>query len=121
MTSPLSITTFRSHEELWPSVPAPVRQRAFYTLSEREQASCWAALGDSCRREVEEALAYERALGEEPPSRHQPAQRSQAATSTSAGSVALDSGDPLKQIPPSEYVEALTGEPVPPGGFILCP
>jgi DNA primase len=35
--------------------------------------------------------------------------------------VAFSSSDPLKRTPPSEYVEALTGEEVPPSGFIHCP
>jgi hypothetical protein len=35
--------------------------------------------------------------------------------------VAFESFDPLKQIPPDVYVEALTGEEVPRNGLIRCP
>jgi hypothetical protein len=123
MRPPMNIQTFRQHEECWPDVPAPARQDAFYTLSPREQDVCWRDLDDLCRRELEDDVAYERALGQEwPTKRHQPAQRSTAATSTRPGSVALSAtDDPLKQLEPRVYVEALTGEVVPASGMMCCP
>jgi hypothetical protein len=53
--------------------------------------------------------------------RHQARRRSTATTSTRPGSVALATDDPLKQIEPRVYVEALTGEAVPANGWISCP
>jgi hypothetical protein len=53
--------------------------------------------------------------------RHQPARRSTAATSTRPDAVKFSTDDPLKQIAPRVYVEALTGETVPDNGMLSCP
>lgn len=53
--------------------------------------------------------------------RHQPSMRSTAAMSARAGAVSLSSDDPLKNIEPRVYVEALTGEVVPANGWLCCP
>jgi CHC2 zinc finger len=117
--------TFSEFSRRWPDWPAPARAIAFDTLSERQQAECWADLAERSRIRLDDEHAYERvALGyEEPPpaKRHQPAQRSTWATSTRPGDVTLSSDDPLKQMEPPLYVEALTGIEVPPGGTIRCP
>lgn len=56
-----------------------------------------------------------------PVTRHQPARRSTAATATKPETVALSGDDPLKNIEPRVYVEALTGETVPANGWLSCP
>ncbi len=56
-----------------------------------------------------------------PEKRHQPARRATAATPTRPGTVELSTDDPLKQIEPRVYVEALAGETVPASGWISCP
>lgn len=121
MGPPLNITTFYQHDQCWADCPAPVRLEAFYTLSRTERDACWRDLAAACRQEVEDDYAYERALGEESPKRHQSAQRSTASSAIKPGAVALSDNDPLKQVPPRVYVEALTGEIVPANGMIRCP
>jgi hypothetical protein len=87
------------------------------TLPERAQDACRQALAAEAREHVERENAIY--LGR--PKRHQPAQRSTAATSTRPAAVALASDDPLKKIEPRLYVEALTGELVPANGWMRCP
>jgi hypothetical protein len=85
-----------------------------------ESAARWAHLGDEVRAEHDRD---ERFYDEPwpPPRGHQPQHLSTAATSTSPGSVALATDDWLKNVSPREYVEALTGEPVPASGWLRCP
>ena len=103
----------------WVDCPAHCRQVAFGSLARHEQDSCWDALA----RECDERNEFERReLYLEPPKRHQPRQRSTAATSTRPGTVALSSADdPLKAVPPDVYFEALAGIVVPPNGWVSCP
>jgi len=83
----------------------------------------WRLIQHQARWEADEALCADPVLDyvKPEPKRHQPRQRSTAATSASAGLVAFEMFDPLKQIPPAVYVEALTGEVVPRNGKIRCP
>jgi hypothetical protein len=60
-------------------------------------------------------------LDYEPRQRHQPTRRSTAAISALPGAVAVSADDPLKNIEPRVYVEALTGETVPDNGMLSCP
>jgi hypothetical protein len=80
----------------------------------------WRVLALEARDAVELANGYD-PLDELPEKRHQPRRRSTAATSTSAGSLVLATDDPLKQIEPRVYVEAMAGEVVPASGWISCP
>jgi len=90
--------------------------------SEAPTAGDWRLIEAESRFEAVVALCPDPFLAPyEPKKRHQPRRRSTAATSTRSGDVALVSDDPLKQIPPVVYVEALTGEVVPASGFINCP
>jgi hypothetical protein len=91
------------------------------TLSPREQGACWADLDDLCRRELEDEFAYERSLGEEPPKRRSVLHGTPHSPSTGSNRVDLDHGDPLKQIPASQYLPALTGEVVSSTGRTRCP
>lgn len=89
---------------------------------ETATAGEWRLLALEARDAVELANGYDPL--DDPPreKRHQPARRSTAATSTRPGSVALSTtDDPLKQIPPRVYVEALTRETVPANGWLRCP
>jgi hypothetical protein len=115
--------TFPEFWHRWPDLPGAGRVLAFDSLSEREQRECWDDLAEHCRHRIESEYLYERRLREEwpPPKRHQPQQRSTAATSAKPGSVRLSSHDPLKKIEPRLYVEALTGETVPVNGWLRCP
>jgi hypothetical protein len=82
----------------------------------------WRLIGLDCRERVERELCPDPILDYRPTrKRHQPSMRSTAATSQRPGTVALASTDPLKRIPPSEYVEAFTREAVPTSGKIICP
>ena len=102
----------------WVDCPAHCRLVAFGSLARHEQDSCWDALALEC----DERNEYERReLYLEPPKRHQPRQRSTAATSARPRAVSLSSDDPLKNIEPRLYVEALTGEVVPASGWLSCP
>jgi len=58
----------------------------------------------------EQLNGYDPVLDFEPPKSHHPSRRSVAANSTNPSAVVLSSSDPLKRIPPREYVEAMTGE-----------
>lgn len=116
--------TFASWHAATRDLPRHVRAELFRYLPEEEQQACWDELAERCRLRTESELIYERRLDEEwpPPQRHQPQQRSTATTSsTRPGTVALSSDDPLKQIAPRVYVEALTGETVPANGWLCCP
>jgi hypothetical protein len=80
----------------------------------------WRLLALEASDAVEFANGYD-PLDEPPVKRHQPTQRSTWATSTTPGELALASDDPLKQVEPRVYVEALTGDVVPPNGWLSCP
>jgi len=92
-------------------------------VSSRPTDGVWALVDAIARWGAEEALCPDPLLADYKPrrKRHQPRQRSTAATSTRPGTVVLSTDDPLKSIPPVVYVEALTGEVVPASGFISCP
>ena len=129
--------TFTEYRQRWEALPGSVVLEMFGGLPEREQAEAWDDLAGHCEQLIDAEFAYEarqaapwcpvcrdRTVEHEPgdcPKRHQPVIRSTAATSTRSGTVWLSSGDPLKATPPSEYVEAFTGETVPASGFIHCP
>ena len=113
--------TFAELHARWPDCPGSLLAVAFDSLSAREQDECWAALAERRDRWVDAELVLERELYMGPEARHQPSQRSTAATPTRPSAVALSTGDPLKQIPPVVYVEALTGEAVPANGRMNCP
>ncbi len=103
----------------WVDCPAHGRQVAFGSLPARDQDECWTALRAECRERNE---FERRELYLEPPKRHQPRQRSTAATSTRPGTVALSStDDPLKAVPPAVYFEAIARIVVPPNGWVSCP
>jgi hypothetical protein len=112
--------TFMELWRRWPDCSAHGRMIAFGSLPERAEAECWAALAAECRERNE---FERRELYLEPPKkRHQPRQRSTAATSTRPGTVALSStDDPLKAVPPAVYFEAIAGIVVPPNGWVSCP
>jgi hypothetical protein len=114
---------FASWREATADMSAFARRVLFDFLPAAEQASCWEALRAECdrRNELErrDPLLYDPSP---PPKRHQPARRSTAATSTRPGTVALSrSEDPLKQVPPAVYFEAIAGVVVPPSGWVSCP
>jgi hypothetical protein len=103
-------------------LPGSVRLELFEALPDDVQDACWDDLGDRVRLWDESELLYEQRRYEEwIPKRHQPRRRSTAASSMGPRSVALSSGDPLKNIEPRVYVEALTGEVVPANGWLCCP
>jgi hypothetical protein len=82
----------------------------------------WRLLALECRDEVDRKNDYDAVLDfVAPPKRHQPAQRFTAATSQRPGAVALPSDDPLKNIGPATYIEALTGEAISASGWLCCP
>lgn len=112
--------TFGAFEGQTPGLSGHARSELFRYLPKADQEACWANLEWQAARETErkrrDPLLYDdREAG------HPPQQRSTFATSTRPGSVALSHGDPLKTIPPVEYVERLTGWTVPANGFIHCP
>jgi hypothetical protein len=114
--------TFERWYGLGPGVPGDRLWRLLGYAPDAER-ECWANLGWQVREETErrrrDPLLY--AEPESPRQRHQPVRRSTAATSGRAGSVALASDDPLKNIEPREYVEALCGVVVPANGWLSCP
>jgi CHC2 zinc finger len=89
----------------------------FPEWSDRE----WRLLRVECDDAVELANDYDPLDYPSAEKRHQPARRSTAATSTRPGAVMFSTDDPLKQIEPRVYVEALTGEIVPGNGMLSCP
>jgi CHC2 zinc finger len=115
--------TFEAWHAETPDLPGWARAEAFRFLPAEDQGACWEHLNERCRLWGEsEYLLEQRGYEEWPlPKRHQPRQRSSAATSTHSGTVVLSSDDPLKSIEPRVYVEALTGETVPPNGWLRCP
>ena len=113
--------TFAELHARWPDCHPSLLAVAFDSLSRREQQECWARLSHARGLWIDAEMVLERDRYAEPPKRHQPSQRSTAASPSRPSTVALSTGDPLKQIPPAVYVEALTGEPVPASGRMRCP
>lgn len=114
--------TFGRLSRQWRGTPSFLRNRAFGSaLTAAEQQEAWDALAyrEECRRAIEIAdLAFDSG---EPIERRRP---NRAAARTSAPSLrhGKEGDDIFESIPPPVYVEALTGEPVPPGGgSIRCP
>jgi hypothetical protein len=116
--------TFSAWRVVTSELPGLARAGWFSYLTAEEQASCWDDLAERTRLWNESSWRAEKRLYEEwpRPKRHQPAQRSSAATSTRPGTVVLSSGDdPLKAVPPHVYIAALTGEVPSAKGWMHCP
>ena len=113
--------TFGELHARWPDCPGSLLAVAFDSLSGREQGECWAELADRRDRWIDAELVLERELymGPTPATSRRsdrpPLHRLGRAPSS------LSSADPLRQIPPVEYVEALAGEAVPANGWMRCP
>jgi hypothetical protein len=121
----------------WADLPPAGQALMLDSLSEAARTAFWADIRARADAKVETELLLDRYMEEpwcpacrdrttvhepgECRSRHQPSARSVAATSTTAGTVALESTDPLKRVPPSEYVEAFTGQLVAASRKLCCP
>jgi hypothetical protein len=117
--------TFEDWHRKTADMPGWGRREAFRFLPQQDQDAAWDALDERCQLQHEADCQAERQLLYEPgppAKRHQPMQRSTAATSTRPGTVAVSSGDdPLKAVPPAVYFEVLAGIVVPPNGWVSCP
>jgi hypothetical protein len=101
--------------------PGWARCEGFRFLPSHVQDAAWDDLGRRLQKQHEADWEAEKWLLYEPRKRHQPRRRSTAATSQKPAAVAFSSDDPLKNIEPRVYVEALCGVTVPSSGWLCCP
>jgi hypothetical protein len=114
MTAPF--LTFERLHDATRGLSGPERLRFFDNLTDARQADCWGKL--------HEQLLGERILDALLVGPLAPKQSRQRRSSTNRGFPRFPRDlrdDVLDTIPPSEYVEALTGESVPHSGVIRCP